>query len=210
MTNPPSSNPHAPKHIPPGSEGAKFLGRKIQTTLTERQLELCKEIVLELVANALQKESPEPTNLQTYADVFDLTQVPKLAEYQDRLFSAPAGAIHPAKRVFAQILQLENADHLLQGILGYLWQIRRTFAATNDNLRGVLYSLMEGEEEFKIVARDSNNREWSAYVSALTPESVVVRRTTRSSKKKTKKKRGKRPNESATDRELLDRARPQD
>lgn len=175
-----------------GQYGA--IAKRLDKVLTERQNQYCREIALELVAKILQQEAPEPTRLEEYSDLFELTQVEGLVKFQEDLYAMPIEPIHPAERVMAMLVQLQMTEAVLQGVLGYLWKLRRTVALTDEHLRGVMYQLLKSEEDTVVEMEDPYGRVWHCYPNALTPDGVVVRRKprTRGKDKKKRKPRARR------------------
>lgn len=207
--------PRVPAHVGSGKMG--FGGNRdprsafganatrLEGGLTELQKSFARELVMEIFSRLLQDQAPEPTNIKQYSDVFDLTQTLTFAEWQERVLSAPAGVIHPGHRVLSSMIQLEQVDLVLQAMLGFLWNSRRTISHAVDNLKGVAYMIIDSMrgEITTISGTDKEGTHWQMYTSAGTPDSVVLRRA-KLKAKKVKRERDKL--RAIQERELRDRA----
>lgn len=160
---------------------AEALGRmalRLEGGLTPTQKQLAREIAAEIFSRVIQEQAPGPTTLLHFDDVFDLTQTALFVEWQEKALHGPRNVVHPGHYVLRHMIQMQQTDITLQAILGYLYNSRKVMGQALDNLKGVTYEVIRslGGEVTQLLEIDKEGRGWTAYTSATTPDSVVLRR----------------------------------
>lgn len=176
---------------------------RLEGGLTERQKSLARYLITQLAADAIQEEAIVESGIYDYKDLFDLTQEDGFVAWQKKVLmnTEITEENNPAKIVLGTAIQLESADLLLQAIQGYITHVRRHVHTALENVKHAGFAVIEAleGEVTTITFDDKEGIQWQMFTTAMTPDSVMLRRAPlsanpkRSTKRKPKKaKRGAR------------------
>ena len=147
--------------------------------LTDRQKDVCRKLVAEIVAEILFSEALEDNGILTYESLYDLTQADKFVKWQENTLSRPTDATHPGDTVAKLLVQLERTDMAVQALGGLLSTLKRQVQFAQDNVKNVMSMIIHAYEgDVGLVeVTDKDKVQWQIYTQPQTPDSVVLRRT---------------------------------
>ena len=155
---------------------------KPEKKVSQRRLELAKKKAVEIVSFFLQEEATIDTKINSYSDLFDLTQEEGFLKFQKAVHERKRRSEEVSMETLVQgLIQLRGLDELLVTLCGYLWSTRTVIAHANENVKQAAHDALaryEGEIT-GITGMDKEKVRWRMQFNPAHPESVSLKRVRR-------------------------------
>ena len=143
------------------------------------QRRLAKKKAVEIISFFLQEEATIDTKINSYSDLFDLTQEDGFLKFQQAVHERKRRSEAVSMETLVQgLIQLRGLDELLVTLCGYLWSTRTVIAHANENVKQAAHDALaryEGEIT-GITGMDKERVRWRIQFNPAHPESVSLKR----------------------------------